>query len=243
MKQLLRSTLAAAAALLFAGAANAYIIDFENVDASNVPFAPLLLGGDYVTQGGYFVDMQDINGPGGLIGSLSNGNDPDTCYNSVCPKDNKTNFLSVLNDGIAHLGHVSGAQVLFGGMSAAYIPVLDAPAGSTVYLAVEADRADGSYAAFYYPLKSSGAFMNIPTTGGVRLGGSGTLTDGIVTDLFVYGYFCDGGTGSCSRFSTNQGQFALDNILLTAVPEPQTYAMLLAGLCLMGVAARRKNAA
>lgn len=34
---------------------------------------------------------------------------------------------------------------------------------------------------------------------------------------------------------------ALDNISVTAVPEPETYAMLLAGLGLMGAIARRRN--
>ncbi|MRW85746.1 PEP-CTERM sorting domain-containing protein [Pseudoduganella sp. FT26W] len=135
--------------------------------------------------------------------------------------------------------------VVFGGVSAAYIPVQDAPAGSTVYLAVEADRADGSYASFYYPLTSNGVFMNLGATGGTYLGGTGKLTDANVTDLFFYGYFCNGKTGSCSAFNTNQGQFALDNIILTAaaVPEPETYALLLAGLFLTGVAVRRKKTA
>lgn len=36
---------------------------------------------------------------------------------------------------------------------------------------------------------------------------------------------------------------ALDNISVTAVPEPETFAMLLAGLGLVGVAARRKRQA
>jgi len=39
------------------------------------------------------------------------------------------------------------------------------------------------------------------------------------------------------------GGVALDNISVTAVPEPETYAMLLAGLGLMGAVARRRRAA
>ncbi len=36
---------------------------------------------------------------------------------------------------------------------------------------------------------------------------------------------------------------ALDNISVTAVPEPETYAMLLAGLGLVGAAVRRRRSA
>ncbi|MTV40968.1 PEPxxWA-CTERM sorting domain-containing protein [Duganella radicis] len=39
------------------------------------------------------------------------------------------------------------------------------------------------------------------------------------------------------------GKFEFDNINVTAVPEPETYAMLLAGLGLVGVAARRRKQA
>ena len=44
------------------------------------------------------------------------------------------------------------------------------------------------------------------------------------------------GTGCC------QETFEMDNLKFTAaVPEPQTYAMLLAGLGLMGFVARRRR--
>ena len=44
--------------------------------------------------------------------------------------------------------------------------------------------------------------------------------------------------------SNTSGAFgpAIDNVSVTAVPEPETFAMLLAGLGLMGVIARRRNA-
>ena len=38
-------------------------------------------------------------------------------------------------------------------------------------------------------------------------------------------------------------EFSLDNIAVAAVPEPETYALLLAGLGLMGTVARRRRAA
>ena len=51
-------------------------------------------------------------------------------------------------------------------------------------------------------------------------------------------------TSSTLHFASLQdsaGGVALDNISVTAVPEPETYAMLLAGLGLMGAVARRRR--
>lgn len=53
-------------------------------------------------------------------------------------------------------------------------------------------------------------------------------------------------TNSTLHFASIQdsaGGIALDNISVTAVPEPETYAMLLAGLGLMGALARRRRQA
>lgn len=49
------------------------------------------------------------------------------------------------------------------------------------------------------------------------------------------------GTAQSMVFSSNSGNIAFDNIRITAVPEPETYAMLLAGLCAVGFMARRRR--
>ena len=236
------------AAFVCAGSASAVVIDFENVDTTNAPFAPLMADGDFVTQGGYFVNTQDANQGGGLIGQLSLGSDPGSCLNGVCPTGNATNFLSIYNDGIAHIGLLSGTKTVFGSLDAAYIATPGNPAGSTVYLAIEADRSDGSFASFYYVLNGAGSFQTITSsTVGTRLGGTGTLTSGLVTDLFIYSYFCNASTGSCGAFKTDLGQFALDNIAMdvpvAAVPEPAEWALMMAGLTAVAGFARRRRSA
>jgi hypothetical protein len=43
-------------------------------------------------------------------------------------------------------------------------------------------------------------------------------------------------------YTGGTGYIAVDNILVTAVPEPETIAMLLAGLGVLGFVARRRRA-
>ena len=48
------------------------------------------------------------------------------------------------------------------------------------------------------------------------------------------------GTAQSMVFSSNGGAIAFDNIRITAVPEPETYALMLAGLAGLGFLARRR---
>ena len=85
------------------------------------------------------------------------------------------------------------------------------------------------------------------STVGTRLGGTGTLTSGVVTDLFIYSYFCNASTGSCGAFKTDLGQFAIDNIAMdvpvAAVPEPSEWALMVGGLAALAGFARRRRSA
>jgi hypothetical protein len=253
MKKFWTQAALGAAAFLCVSAAHAYVIDFETVDTTLAPFAPLMTDGDAVTQGNYFVNTQDSHGTGagldsngGLVAQLTPSSDPAACLNGICPTGDSTNFLSVFDDGIVHFGLLGQTPTVFGSIDAAYIAAPSNPPGSTVFLAIEADRDDGSFASFYYPLSGNGAFQTITSsTVGTRLGGTGTLTSGNVTDFFVYSYFCNGSTGSCNAFGTNGGQFALDNITMDvpAVPEPAEWMLMVAGLTALGVVARRRRTA
>jgi len=236
--------------LLLAGSANASVIDFSNVATKLAPNAPYLSTNDMLLQGNFSIQAEDSNYAVRPVARLSNGDDPASCLNGVCPGGNNSDFLSVFGDGIIHIRSLTGDTLVFGGLSAAYIPPIDAAAQSTLYLAIEADRTDGSYASFYYPLLSSGDFTQISSTGGVKNGGSGSLTDGAVSDLYIYGIFCDGGTGSCSAFNTGQAQFALDNITFATaadqnqpVPEPMSIWLAAAAISALLIARRRAQSA
>jgi len=164
MKKFLTQVAIGAAALFSVGAANAsYVMDFESgVNYTNAPFAPLLADGDYLIQGNFFANTQDYAADGGLVGgmsSLAGGG----CLNDVCPTNSTGTFMSVLNDGIVHFGSLVDSTVSITSLSAAYIAGTSAPTGSYVLLAVEGDRANGTYAASYFQLSGSSAFQTVTT--------------------------------------------------------------------------------
>jgi hypothetical protein len=242
-----------AAAIICAGAAQAgtSVIDFESVNTSGMIAPPLVLDGDYMTQGAYTFGVYDVhnttpNADYSLVGSLANGGDATTCLDGVCPRGNTSNFLETVNDGVFFLS-AGGTKMTLGSFDAAFL----APAGVTLssgtaaFLAVEADRSDGTYAVGIFALSgpSSGntSFASYLASNAQIIGGSGTLTSGNVTSLYAYAYYCNPTTGSCSFGSSDRGQFALDNLSVTAVPEPSSWLLLVAGLGALGVASRRRR--
>lgn len=243
-----------AAAILCAGAAHAAVtnIDFENIDTSNAPAAPLLTDWDFVTQSGYQVGTYNPNNPAGsaapdgsLTGSLINGADPGTCLDGVCPGGDSTNYLGSLNDGFVFIGALDGSSLVLDSFEAAFIgPFAGLSDGTVAFLTIEADRPDGTYAAGYFPLlgpsggTTSFATFN-PADATLFAGSTGTLTSGDINALYAYAYYC-GPTGACTAASTDRAQFALDNILL-GVPEPGSWLLMTLGLGALGVAARRRH--
>ena len=126
-----------------------------------------------------------------------------------------------------------------------------APTGLPAYLAIEGDRADGSYAVGIFALGAVGsggvtAFQTYQAANAQIIGGTGTLISGNVTNWFAYAYYC-GTNGSCSAFQSDQGQFALDNVAFAGgnaaapAPEAATWAMMLAGFGGVGTALRRRR--
>lgn len=239
-----------AAAIVCAGAVQASnVIDFEHVDTSGAPFAPLLSNGDFLQQNGFFIGAADeASSDPGFVGALVNGADAG-CLDSVCPTGNTSTFFASLNTGGVFIGNGAGIQLT--SFQAAFLaPRSGVPSGAFGLLAVEADRADGSYAIGAYGLAGPGAdgttafntYLASDAIYGLFSGSTGTISSGDIVDLQFVEFYCSSGSlGSCTLDKTNLGQFALDNV--TSVPEPSSWFLMAVGLGALGFAARRRRSA
>lgn len=246
MNKLLKSMLAALA-LVSLGAAHSAVITFDGVADS--PFALGLSGGtgllghgDEFYQSGFWIDPFS-NGAdpltGEFVGAIVDGSDiADTCWSVACPVNNPTNFYTGLNDGLLAIGALNGNLFKVKGFDASFLGAAgDTFSATAGFLRLQGVKANGSSITQTYALPGpdgSGAFnFNSYNT-------SGTFATTDFAYVYVYTYACFS-TGSCTAFSTDKGQVALDNLRTTDVPEPETW--LLMGIALAGAAVARRRRA
>lgn len=153
------------------------------------------------------------------------------------PSGNATQFYFNSNFGDLLLARSDGGRFSLDGFSAAFVPV-DAQLSQTIVLVALATDGDGNQFATAFGLGNgnNGSFPFL------------TFNDsrdfGRFTDLVSVNFFGCAFTGNfdCSATTIqNNGQFALDDIKLTAaIPEPTTTALLALGLLGVAVASRRR---
>ena len=252
MKSFFAKTALAAATVLCVGAAQASVIDFENVDTSGLSFAPLVANFDTFTQGPFL--MQGYDGSGStdlsLVGSLIGPTSGGTCDGAsiTCPTGDNTDYYAVLNTGVLYMQ--GPRPMTLTQFDAGFIaPASGVPAGAFGLLVVEGDRADGSYAIGAFALSgpdASGAtsfstFQASDEINGLFSGTTGTIDTGSFADYQFLEFYCSSNSlGSCNLDTTNTGQFALDNVTF-AVPEPSQWALMAFGLAVVGAIARRRR--
>lgn len=247
MVSYIKTSVAAAATLLCMGAAQAgviqYVIDFEQPNSS--PFAPslpFLTDGDEFYQSGFWIDtISNVAGPQttDLVGVLLDGTQiSSTCVPPlICPTNNLTTFYGSVNDGLISLGRLDGLSFTVDGFDAAFLgdPTGTFPTvpGQIVFQGVNA--ATGAQSAFSFSLGANGQFS------GFAPSAASALRNTAWSQMFIYGRLCSP-AGTCSAFSTDRGQFALDNLRLNVIPEPTSLALVAAAFVGLGVARRRRQA-
>jgi hypothetical protein len=249
MKYLLKKSALAAAVLLSLGTAQAAIITFDDpVTSPFAPSAPLFGHEDEFYQGGFFIDTYSNSAsaqPGDLVAALKDTTDSAGLCSSgalVCPTVGATgNYLTVLNDGFLAIGAKNGSLISLSAFSAGFVGVAGdtystTRAGRVIIIGVRADNSATSIAGSLALPDGSGAFsfsnFTVPASFAAEK----------FAFLQIYGAYCPAGTTTCSSFTTDKAQFALDNLNITAVPEPGTWGLMGLGLAGIAAIARRRRA-
>lgn len=236
-KHLIRS-MYAALALTGAAAAHAGAVTFEDpVDS------PFFFDGESFTQQGYVFDVLSVAGEGFYSGAFVNG--AESCGTLKCPNNNASMYYTSVDAGVLGMRMESGGGFRLTGFDASFLgangEVLPFGAG---LLGIEAHRANGSYVFSTFALAGPDGSGNLKFASfgqgdEVLRKGKGSVFDADFNEFVFIGYTCNA-TGDCQGFSDNRAQFALDNVMAQAVPEPATWLLTSLGLAAAGLVSRRR---
>jgi hypothetical protein len=200
-------------------------------------------GGEVWEQSGYSVGFYANTADGGvgtLVGQFIDGNDSSCDTQSMaCPANSSGTYYGALNDSYLDMMFTAGAGFQLKSFDASFIggsSSLSSYPNPPGLIRVQAFRANGSYL-------TQDFWLNGPTPTGFKLNHfntTGAFANTTFVEAIVFGYSCNS-AGNCNAFSTDKGQFAIDNITTTDVPEPATAAIVGLGLLGLGAARRRRN--
>ena len=217
-------------------ASSAWAIDFEDVSPS------IYGGGDTFTTEGFQATVLSATSDTGLSGVIVDGSDPTSCFIVDCPSGDASHYFIGVNDGGVDFTAVdSPAGFQAQSFDASFVaPVagtsLPEPVARLRVFGYAAGTNDFLEATFTLPGQGSDGTFSF-----TDFSLAGTSLSGVTLSSFgVYACLIDG--GRCDSPAANQAQFALDNLVLTPVPEPSTFALFALGLLPLLARARRRSA-
>ncbi|MDR7048420.1 hypothetical protein J2X54_000855 [Duganella sp. 3397] len=226
-----------ALAVMSATPAMAEVINFESA-------TPNIYGGtEVITESGYNLTVIDSPAAGpsgtGFAGAIGNGSDPFLCTVAACPTGNASQFYLGVNDGSLKLERSDNRLFQLTGLDYAFLAPVGGLAsytyGQLTLVGVLSSGANVSYA-YNFPVLNSLGYSPFESLSLTAFGGNYFSSVTIGSCLFD-------GNGGCSNplaGAENQSQFAIDNLQVAPVPEPETYALMGLGLGLVGWMSRRR---
>ena len=222
MQSTIRRVLASTALLgaTLSPQAFATTLDFEPVDLTGLYFP-----GDSFAQNGFVLSVYRDFGTIDTAAGLG----------ALAPSGNATQFFFNSNDGLLSLAREGGGAFSLSGFSAAFVPLDPASAQTTVIVALGTDTNNVQFTAFWnFATSTTSSFPFTAYSGASDFAAFGNVKQ-------VDFYACSIVAGViCTEQTLNNGQFAIDNILVTAVPEPVTALLFAAGL--LGLVGRARRA-
>jgi len=230
-------------ALMAALPAMADTLKFE--DANGNPLSGIVRDAEGFAQGDYLVHGYALDpSPGSLVGAIIDGaSNSGACIALACGTGNPTSYYAALNDGIIEIEHsTAGKAFTLQSFDASFIgniyEGLNQPVAGV--LRVQGFRADNS--TIWQDFELQGRDFDTPGFDFAHFLTSQEFGSQQFVAVDFFGFSCNF-DGDCSAFENLKGQFAIDNIEVSAVPEPSSWMMLGAGLLGMGWLSRRRQAA
>ena len=205
---------------------SAWAIDFEDMSANLNVYAT----GDSFTSGGYTFTTFNSDDSFDFVGALVTGTQADSCSAGLsCPTGDSTTYYAGLNDGGVAITSSSNGVFTVSSFDAGYIGASQSTStGGVARIELTGfSIATNSYITAVFDLGGTSAAGNysFSTFSLANTAFAGT----VLSSLSVNACYVTT-DGSCTWPANDLAQFAIDNIAVQAVPEPETWQALLAGL-------------